>query len=64
MIASMFNLDHRLSELRPTRDERRLARRPVADALPASRPAVPTGELRSRGLRSVVVSPLARLAAG
>ncbi len=26
MIPSMFNLDHRLTELRPTADERRLAR--------------------------------------
>jgi hypothetical protein len=26
MIASMFNLDHRLTELRPSADEQRLAR--------------------------------------
>ena len=41
MIASQFNLDHRLTELRPTTDEQRLAR--ARDA----------GAGTSRGLRTV-----------
>ena len=36
MIASQFNLDHRLTELRPTTDEQRLARVRNAGA-PATR---------------------------
>ena len=44
MIASQFNLDHRLNELRPTTDEIRLAR--VRDAAaPATRAARTLGDV-------------------
>ena len=44
MIASMFNLDHRLAELRPTESELRRARELRKAAAPATRPARSAGE--------------------
>ena len=44
MIASQFNLDHRLAELRPTEQELRFARELRKAAAPASRPARSVGE--------------------
>ena len=64
MIASMFNLDTRLAELRPTEDEQRIARQLRDAAAPASRPArsvvEPTRKLSSTALLG---SHLTRLAA-
>ncbi len=37
MIASMFNLDHRIAELRPTEAELRIARQLRTAAAPAAR---------------------------
>ena len=39
MLVSMFNLDHRLAELRPSEHELRLARDLRRAAAPATRPA-------------------------
>jgi hypothetical protein len=44
VIASMFNLDHRLAELRPTEQQERTARALRKAAAPATRPALATGE--------------------
>lgn len=44
MIASMFNLDHRLAELRSTEREQETARQLRKVAAPASRPARSAGE--------------------
>ena len=44
MIPSMFNLDHRLSELRPTAVELRVSRELREAGGPASRPARSFGE--------------------
>ena len=65
MIASMFNLDHRLAELRPSEEEQRVARWLRKVASPATRPARSAGE-PSRGWSSnaVIGSHLSRLAAG
>ena len=43
MIASMFNLEHRLNELRPTQQEERTARELRKAANPATRPARSSG---------------------
>ena len=44
MITSMFNLDHRLADLRPTEQDLRQARELRKAAAPASRPARSTNE--------------------
>jgi len=44
MIPSMFNLDHRLAELRPSADELRIARQLREAAEPAIRTGRTTGE--------------------
>ena len=66
MIASMFNLDHRLAELRPTEQEMRTARDLRKAATPATRPARSTGEEPARSWFSgaAIGSHLSRLAAG
>ena len=64
MIASMFNLDHRLAELRPTEAELRIARELRKAAAPATRPARSIGEPnRSWSGSAVPGSHLPRLAA-
>ena len=64
MIASMFNLDHRLAELRPTEDEQRIARELRKAATPATRPARSAGEpTRSLPGNAVLTSHLTRLVA-
>ena len=65
MIASMFNLDHRLAELRPTEHELRQARELRRAAAPATRPARSTSEpargwtggaaLSSHGTRRIAI---------
>ena len=65
MIASMFNLDHRLAELRPSELELRQARELRKAAAPASRPARSSGEpARNWFGNAVIGSHLSRLAAG
>jgi hypothetical protein len=65
MIASMFNLDHRLAELRPTEQEERRARELRKAVAPAKRPARSTGEpARNWFGNAVIGSHLSRLAAG
>ena len=44
MLTSMFNLDHRLAELRPSEREQRIARDLRNAAIPATRPARSAGE--------------------
>ena len=44
MIASMFNLDHRLAELRTTEQEQKTARELREAGTPAARPFRRTGE--------------------
>ena len=64
MIASMFNLDHRLAELRPTEQEQRIARELRKAAAPASRPACSIVEpTRTWTGNAVLGSHLSRLAA-
>ena len=64
MIASMFNLDHRLAELRPTEQEQRTARELRKAASPANRPDRSTGEPgRSWFGVTSIGSHLSRLAA-
>ena len=64
VIASMFNLDHRLAELRPTEHEQQLARRLRRAAAPATRPARSTNEPgRNRFGPAALGSHLTRLAA-
>jgi hypothetical protein len=48
MIASMFNLDHRLAELRPTEDEQRIARELRKAATPATRAGRPAASPATR----------------
>jgi hypothetical protein len=65
MIASMFNLDHRLAELRPTEQELRMARDLRKAAAPATRPARSDGEAPTRNWSggAAIGSHLSRLAA-
>ena len=68
MIASMFNLDHRLADLRPTEHELELARQLRKAAAPASRPPRSTGASSHQPSRSwsgggAIGSHLSRLAA-
>ena len=64
MIASMFNLDSRLAELRPTEDEQRIARQLRDAAAPASRPARSVVEpTRKTSGAALLGSHLSRLAA-
>ncbi|HET9851155.1 MAG TPA: hypothetical protein VFP56_01460 [Candidatus Limnocylindrales bacterium] len=64
MIASMFNLDHRLAELRPTESELRIARE-RRDANQVSRLARTAGRTARRLLdASNAGSQSSRLAAG
>ena len=64
MIASQFNLEHRLAELRPTEQEQRLARDLRRAAAPATRPARSAGETtRSWFSAANLGSHLSRLAA-
>ena len=63
MIASMFNLDHRLAELRPTESELRQARELRKAASPATRPARSAGEPSRTGFGVTLSSHLTRLAA-
>jgi hypothetical protein len=64
MIASMFNLDHRLAELRPTESELRIARELRKAAAPANRPARSVGEpSRSWSGNAATASHLSRPAA-
>lgn len=65
MIASMFNLDHRLAELRSTEQEQRVARDLRRAASPATRPARSAGDpARSWSGSLGPVSHLSRPAAG
>ena len=64
MIASMFNLDHRLAELRPTEEEQRIARELRKAAAPATRPARSATEPTRNWFSSATLgSHLSRLAA-
>lgn len=64
MIASMFNLDHRLAELRPTEAELRIARELRKAAAPASRPTRSITEpTRNWTGNTALGSHLSRLAA-
>ena len=63
MIASMFNLDHRLAELRPTEQEQRIARELRKAAAPASRPSRSIVEPSRTGTGIAMTSHLTRLAA-
>ena len=64
MISSMFNLDHRLAELRPTESEQRVARQLREAAAPATRPARSIVEPGRKWTGSTVLgSHLSRLAA-
>ena len=64
MIASQFNLDHRLAELRPTESEQRDARLLRKAGSPATRPARSTGEPTRNWFSGVALgSHLSRLAA-
>lgn len=56
MIASMFNLDHRLAELRPTEQELRLARELRKAAAPATRPARSTNDPTRNWFRTAALS--------
>jgi hypothetical protein len=65
VIASMFNLDHRLAELRPTEQEQRLARDLRRAAAPAARPDRSASErTRSWSDGSSLTNTLSRPAAG
>ena len=65
MIASMFNLDHRLAELLPTGQELRRARDLRKAVAPANRPSRSPGEpTRNWFGNAVLGSHLSRLAAG
>ena len=64
MIASMFSLDHRLAELRPSEEEQRVARQLRDAAAPATRPARSVVEpTRKWATANVAASHLSRLAA-
>jgi hypothetical protein len=64
MIASMFNLDHRLAELRPTEQELRQARELRKAATPATRPARSAGDPTRNWFGTAALSShLTRLAA-
>ena len=64
MIASQFNLDQRLAELRPTEQEEQIARHLRKAAAPATRPARSAGEPTRNWFGSAVLgSHLTRLAA-
>ena len=68
MIASMFNLDHRLADLRPTEQELEIARQLRKAAAPASRPPRSTGDSSDQPNRNwfssgAIGSHLSRLAA-
>jgi hypothetical protein len=64
MINSMFSLDHRLAELRPTEDELRIARELRDAAAPATRPARSITETtRPVSTKAALGMPFSRLAA-
>ena len=64
MIASMFSLDHRLAELRPSEEEQRVARQLREAAAPAARPARSVVEpARKWATANAAASHLSRLAA-
>jgi len=64
MINSMFSLNHRLAELRPSEAELRVARQLRDAAAPATRPARSVNEpSRSGSARTGLVIPFSRLAA-
>ena len=64
MIASQFNLDHRLAELRPTEQDEQIARNLRKAGAPAARPARSTGEPTRNWFGGAVLgSHLTRLAA-
>jgi len=64
MINSMFGLDHRLNELRPSEAELRIARQLREAAAPASRPARSINESTRAGTARISFSmPFSRLAA-
>jgi hypothetical protein len=64
MIASMFNLEHRLNELRPTEAELRIARELRKAAAPAHRPTRSVGEpTRTWTGNAAIGSHLSRLVA-
>ena len=56
MISSMFSLDHRLAELRPTADELRVARQLRAAAAPERPPAITTRRWSNHGASPTRVS--------
>jgi hypothetical protein len=65
VIASQFNLDHRLAELRPSEDDQRVARQLRKAASPATRPARSTGDPTRNWFGSAILgSHRSRLAAG
>jgi hypothetical protein len=65
MINSMFSLDHRLAELRPSEADQRVARQLRDAAAAAGRPARSITEtVRPAATRSTTAMPLSRLAAG
>ena len=65
MIASRFNLDHRIAELRPSESELRLARERRDAAAQVARVARPAGKTGRRRLGSTQVAGRpSRLAAG
>ena len=65
MIISMFNLEHRLAELRPTEQEHESARQLREAATPATKTYRSAGEpTRKRFSRAAVGGRLSRPAAG
>jgi hypothetical protein len=65
MIASMFNLDHRLAELRLTEQELETARQLRKAATPATRPARSASEpTRNWFSGAAIGSHISRMAAG
>ena len=64
MIASQFNLDQRLSELRPSEEDLRVARELRRAASPATRPARSAGDPARNWVSSAILgSHRSRLAA-
>jgi hypothetical protein len=64
MIASMFNLEHRLAELRPTEQEERTARELRRAASPATRQARSAGEQTRSWFRGAHAANRSRPVAG
>ena len=64
MIASMFSLDHRLAELRPTESELRVARERRDAAAQVSRVARTVGRTRRQWVGTQAATRSSGLAAG